>query len=172
VNQHAALPLRNKRANSLSHLPLLSDARTTVSMTVDSYLVYEKLIHQQRSIQRTYDDIDKLTRTYANTAQQLKKTYEDRVHAFDEIQKASRQVTDEQVNTERRLKHVEDHSAKLQYELKVLNDNLKDIEDNVGTFFGKVGILDRKMEDEQQSMTWFRYYYVKIREWWFKSKQE
>lgn len=148
------------------------DARPTAAMNVQTYMTYERLCQKQRVLQRTYEEIKTMANLYEKTAAHLKETYEKRSLAFDVIQKDSRLVMDEQNETERRLKDVEDNSAKLHYELKVLNDKLKDIEDNVGTFYGKVGLLERKMDDSQQSITtmliignYFNHYWIKIRQW-------
>lgn len=151
------------RSNSISTLPD-AEERPTVYMNVETYLSYKELVQQHQALEQTFREVSKLTSTYERTARQLKETYEYRLKEFEAIQKASRQVTDEQVGTERRLKQVEDHSAKLHYELKVLNDKLKDIEDNVGTFYGKVGVLDRRMDDSEQSIPFLQ----KLRAWWFK----
>ncbi|GAN05252.1 conserved hypothetical protein [Mucor ambiguus] len=146
--------------------------RPTATINVQTYMIYERLCQKQRVLQRTYEEIKTMANLYERTAAHLKETYEKRSLDFDVIQKDSRQVMDEQNEAERRLKDVEDNSAKLHYELKVLNDKLKDIEDNVGTFYGKVGLLERKMDDSQQSITtmliignYFNHYWIKIRQW-------
>lgn len=146
--------------------------RPAATMNVHTYMTYERLCQKQRILQRTYEEIKTMANLYERTAAHLKETYEKRSLEFDVIQKDSRLVMDEQNETERRLKDVEDNSAKLHYELKVLNDKLKDIEDNVGTFYGKVGLLERKMDDSQQSITtmliignYFNHYWIKIRQW-------
>ncbi|CEP17499.1 hypothetical protein [Parasitella parasitica] len=145
--------------------------RPVASMNVQTYMTYNRLRQKQQALKRTYEEIRIMANMYEKTAAHLKETYEHRSQEFDVIQHESRLVLEEQSATEKRLKDVEDNSAKLHYELKVLNDKLRDIEDNVGTFYGKVGLLERKMDDSQQSITtmlivgnYFNHYWKKLRE--------
>lgn len=160
------------RSKSITLQQKEKDARPIAYMDVQTYLMYERLYQQQKELQKTHQDIKALADAYESTAKQLKEAYEKRSAQFDRVQKASRHVMDDQADTERRLKHVEDHSAKLHYELKVLNDKLKDIEDNVGTFYSKVSVLEKRMDHSQQSITtmliignYFKHYWVKLHEW-------
>ncbi|KAI8973615.1 hypothetical protein BDF20DRAFT_837543 [Mycotypha africana] len=119
--------------------------RPKTIMNVQTYLIFERLLQKQRQLEQYYQQVKSIAAVYEKTADRLKMTYENRMKAFEQLQSKSRRVIDEQSTTAQRLKHVEDHSAKLHYELNVLNDKLKEIEENVGTFFGKVGVLERKM---------------------------
>ncbi|KAI9032667.1 hypothetical protein CLU79DRAFT_830508 [Phycomyces nitens] len=146
---------------------LLSN-RPSISMDVKTYLSYERLKKQHTALEKTYQQLQGMAREYEKTAHQLRTTHQRRFKEFDKIQSSARKVMDDQQETERRLKSVEENSAKLHYELNVLNDYLKDIEDNVSMFYGKIGLLERKMDDSQQSITtmliignYFRYYWRK-----------
>jgi chromosome segregation ATPase len=170
-----------QRSQTTTDIPISPPVRPVSVMNVKTYLTYERLCQQKRALQHTLDEIKALANVYDTTATKLRQTYEKRAISFEAIQSDARQVMDEQHDTERRLKDVEDDSAKLHYELKVLNDKLKDIEDNVGTFYGKVGVLERKMDDSQQSITtmliignYLNHYWIKVREWinWFGQNQQ
>jgi cell division protein ZapA (FtsZ GTPase activity inhibitor) len=141
-------------------------------MNVQTYLTYQRLCQQQRALKKKLVELTSIADEYESTSAYLKQVYQKRHKMFEVIQKESHELMNDQVETEQRLKEMEDDSAKLHYELKALNDKLKDIEDNVGTFYGKVGILERKMDDSQQSITtmllignYFNYYWLKIRQW-------
>ncbi|KAG2234104.1 hypothetical protein INT48_000281 [Thamnidium elegans] len=165
-------PLVHKRSLTTSSLMESTNQRPMAAMNIQTYMIYEKLVQQQRCLQQKYEEMKHIADVYEKTATDLKETHESRLKIFESIQKESRGVMDEQNLTERRLKNVEDNSAKLYYELRVLNDKLKDIEDNVGTFYGKVGLLERRMDDSQQSITtmliignYLNHYWIKVREW-------
>jgi hypothetical protein len=171
---------KHQRSQTTSDIPILHPVRPASVMNVKAYLTYERLCQQKKALQHTLQEITALANVYDTTAAKLRQTYEKRAMAFEIIQSDARNVLEEQHDTERRLKDVEDDSAKLHYELKVLNDKLKDIEDNVGTFYGKVGVLERRMDDSQQSITtmliignYLNHYWIKIREWinWFGSTE-
>ncbi|KAG0181832.1 hypothetical protein DFQ29_006943 [Apophysomyces sp. BC1021] len=151
--------------------------RPSTTMDTQTYILYEKLRRQQLTLHETYVNMQKMAQIYEDTANQLRTTYLRRSKEFDQIQRSARQVMDEQHDTERQLKDVEDDSAKLHYELNVLNEYLKDIEDNVCAFYSKVGLLERKMDDSQQSITtmliignYFNHYWQKAKRWigWFE----
>jgi hypothetical protein len=163
---------KQKRSNSISvldethHIPPI---RPIVTVDVQTYLVYERLRYQQATLKETLSQVEQMAGEYEVTASDLKQMYTMRYKEFEKIQVESRTVINDQQSTERRLKEVEENSAKLQYELVVMNDKLKDIEDNVGSFYGKVGSLERRMDDSQQSATtmnilvnYFNHYWVKI----------
>ncbi|PHZ07721.1 uncharacterized protein RHIMIDRAFT_95952 [Rhizopus microsporus ATCC 52813] len=164
-----------QRSNSTSSLIVLNDEaikRPLVSMNVQTYITYQKLCQQQRTLKKKLDDLTQVADEYEMMASRLKRVYQRRHKMFESIQKESRELVAEQTETEQELKEMEDDSAKVHYELKALNDKLKDIEDNVGAFYGKVGVLERKMEDSQQSITtmlivgnYFHHYWIKTREW-------
>lgn len=190
---HHVSPVRPKRfilhrANSLATIPayhgsdsndLASDSgesspplRPSVTMDVQTYLVYERLQRQHTALRKLYSELQKMASLYEHRAAQLRATYIRRAAEFEQIERAARHAIEEQEDTERRLKEVEDGSAKLHYELNVLNDHLKDVEDNVSTFYGKVGLLEQKMQDSQQSITtmliignYFNYYWQKMKRW-------
>jgi hypothetical protein len=68
------------------------------------------------------------------------------------------------------VKGLEDNSAKLHYELNVINDKLKDVEENVTNFYSKVESLEKKMHESQRSVTtmlivgnYFNHYFEKIK---------
>ncbi|KAG1457148.1 hypothetical protein G6F46_007409 [Rhizopus delemar] len=164
-----------QRSNSTSSLIVLNDQqneRPSVSMNIQTYLAYQRLCQQQRALKKKLVELTSIADEYESTSAYLQQVYQKRHKMFEVIQKESHELMNDQVETEQRLKEMEDDSAKLHYELKALNDKLKDIEDNVGTFYGKVGILERKMDDSQQSITtmllignYFNYYWLKIRQW-------
>ncbi|KAI9258002.1 hypothetical protein BDA99DRAFT_606264 [Phascolomyces articulosus] len=146
--------------------------RPTVTMDIQTYLLFEKLQRQHVALRQAYGDLQKVAKGYEDRATQLRNTYLRRSAEFEQIERAARQAMDEQHETELRLKDVEDGSAKLHYELNVLNENLKDVEDNVSTFYNKVSLLEHKMHDSQQSITtmliignYFDYYWRKIKGW-------
>jgi hypothetical protein len=60
---------------------------------------------------------------------------------------------DEQSHLESSVKGLEDGSAKLLYEMNVINDKLKDVEENVTNFYSKVELLETKMLKSQRSAT-------------------
>lgn len=83
---------------------------------------------------------------------------------------AANEILDEQEHMESSVKGLEDGSAKLLYELNVINDKLKDVEENVTNFYSKVELLETKMHKSQRSATtmlivgnFFNYYVNKIR---------
>ncbi|RCH99670.1 hypothetical protein CU098_008074 [Rhizopus stolonifer] len=164
-----------QRSNSTSSLIVLNDQpnqRQSVSMNVQTYLTYQRLCQQQRTLEKKLTDLTQMAFVYERTADRLKEVCEKRHTMFEVTQNESKELMNEQIETEQRLKDMEDNSAKLHYELKALNDKLKDIEDNVGSFYGKVGVLERKMDDSQQSITtmllignYFNHYWVKFKEW-------
>ncbi|KAI9280518.1 hypothetical protein BY458DRAFT_500912 [Sporodiniella umbellata] len=164
-----------QRSNSTSSLIVLNDLpqdRQSVSVNVQTYLTYQKLCQQQRALKQKLIDLTLIADEYEQTAEQLKQAVLKRQAIFKLTQQESTALIHEQVETEHRLKAMEDSSAKLHYELKALNDKLKDIEDNVGSFYGKVGLLERKMDHAQQSITtmllignYFYYYWLKLTEW-------
>ncbi|OBZ89629.1 Protein STB2 [Choanephora cucurbitarum] len=167
----SSLKTRRRSQTALDIIPKI-DTKPVTKINVQTYLAYEQLCQQQRMLQQAYQEIKSLADTYEKTANELKNLYEARSQQFEIVQKDSRHVMDDQNETERRLKDVEDNSAKIHYELKVMNDKLKDIEDNVGTFYGKVDLLEQKMDDSQQSITtmliignYFNHYWLKVVEW-------
>jgi hypothetical protein len=60
---------------------------------------------------------------------------------------------EEQAQMESNVKGLEDGSAKLLYEMNVINDKLKDVEENVTNFYSKVEMLETKMHKSQRSAT-------------------
>ncbi|KAI9474854.1 hypothetical protein BDB00DRAFT_860116 [Zychaea mexicana] len=146
--------------------------RPAVTMDIQTYLMFEKLQRQHATLHQAYEQLQRLAGVYEQRANQLRTTYMRRSAEFEQIERAARQAMDEQHETEIRLKDVEDGSAKLHYELNVLNENLKDVEENVSTFYNKVSLLEHKMHDSQQSITtmliignYFDYYWRKIKGW-------
>ncbi|KAI7879093.1 hypothetical protein K492DRAFT_85494 [Lichtheimia hyalospora FSU 10163] len=146
--------------------------RPSVTMDVETYLVFEKLQRQHAELREAYQQLQKIANVYERRAEQLRTTYLRRSTEFEQIERAARKVMDEQLEAENELKEVDDSSAKLHYELNVLNENLKDVEENVSTFYSKVSLLERKMHESQQSITtmliignYFDYYWRKIKRW-------
>ncbi|ORY95369.1 hypothetical protein BCR43DRAFT_564277 [Syncephalastrum racemosum] len=169
-----------KRVTSLTMIPVLNETdsddseaeRPSVTMDIRTYLIYEKMQRQHTALRAAYKDLRKTAHMYEERAERLRTTYLRRSAEFAQIERAAYHAMDEQAETERRLKEAEDGSAKLHYELNVLNENLKDVEDNVAAFYGKVGMLERRMNDSQQSITtiliignYFYYYWRKIKGW-------
>ncbi|KAI8367524.1 uncharacterized protein BYT42DRAFT_129362 [Radiomyces spectabilis] len=157
---------------TLNDTPSQASQRPSAHMDVRTYIIYEKLRRQHMSLKATYINLQKTTHIYEVIANRLRATYLRRFKEFEQIQHGAKQVIEEQHETERRLKEVEDESAKLHYELNVLNDYLKDIEDNVCAFYGKVDLLEQKMDDSQQSITtmlllgnYFNHYWQKVKYW-------
>jgi septal ring factor EnvC (AmiA/AmiB activator) len=102
-------------------------------------------------------------------AKQLRTTYTRRLAEFEQIERHFKLIVDDQVDMEKQLKRVEDDSAKLHYELNVLNDNLIEREENVAGFYNKLEMLEKRMRDDQQSLTtffimgnFFKYYWQKM----------
>lgn len=146
--------------------------RPSVTMDVETYLVFEKLQRQHTELREAYQQLQKIANVYERRAEQLRTTYLRRSTEFEQIERAARKVMDEQLEAENELKEVDDSSAKLHYELNVLNENLKDVEENVSTFYSKVSLLERKMHESQQSITtmliignYFDYYWRKMKRW-------
>ncbi|KAJ8660005.1 hypothetical protein O0I10_004232 [Lichtheimia ornata] len=146
--------------------------RPSVTMDVETYLVFEKLQRQHTELREAYQQLQKMANVYERRAEQLRTTWLRRSTEFEQIERAARKVMDEQLEAENELKEVDDSSAKLHYELNVLNENLKDVEENVSTFYSKVSLLERKMHESQQSITtmliignYFDYYWRKIKRW-------
>ncbi|KAL0090556.1 hypothetical protein J3Q64DRAFT_1847368 [Phycomyces blakesleeanus] len=167
-NRAYSLIIPSQNNNNITETMLSN--RPSIYMDVKTYLSYERLKKQHTALEKTYHQLQNMAREYEKTAHQLRATHQRRFKEFDKIQSNARKVMDDQQETERRLKSVEEDSAKLHYELNVLNDYLKDMEDNVSMFYGKIGMLERKMDDSQQSITtmliignYFRYYWRKAR---------
>ncbi|KAI9315188.1 hypothetical protein BX666DRAFT_2028767 [Dichotomocladium elegans] len=146
--------------------------RPSVTMDIETYLVFEKLQRQHAALREAYGQLQKVAKVYERCADQLRTTYLRRSTEYEKVERTARMVMDQQVETENHLKDVEDASAKLHYELNVLNENLKDVEENVSTFYGKVSLLERKMHESQQSITtmliignYFDYYWQKVKSW-------
>lgn len=169
-----------KRVTSLTMIPVLNETdsedseveRPSVTMDIRTYLIYEKMQRQHTALRAAYKDLRRTAHLYEERAERLRTTYLRRSAEFAQIERAAYHAMEEQSDTERRLKEAEDGSAKLHYELNVLNENLKDIEDNVAAFYGKVGMLECRMNDSQQSITtiliignYFYYYWRKIKGW-------
>lgn len=147
-----------------------SPPRPSVVMDIETYLVYEKLQRQQLALRQAYSQLKRLSSAYEQRANQLRMTYLRRFSEFEQVERAARQAIDEQRQTDRRLREAEDDNAKLHYELNVLNEHLRDVEDNISIFYGKLTQLEHKMHDSEQSVTtlliignYFTYYWKKLK---------
>ncbi|KAG2224801.1 hypothetical protein INT45_005325 [Circinella minor] len=150
----------------------IQQQRPAVTMDIQTYLLFEKLQRQHTLLSHAYKDLRQVAHGYEERANNLRTTYLRRSAEFEQMERAAKQAMEEQHETELRLKDAEDGSAKLHYELNVLNENLKDVEDNVSTFYDKVSLLEHKMHDSQQSITtmliignYFDYYWRKVKGW-------
>ncbi|KAI7869379.1 hypothetical protein BDF14DRAFT_1880247 [Spinellus fusiger] len=141
--------------------------RPCIAMDIRTYMSYERLSQQHAALQQVYRRLQTMASDYERTAGQLRSTYQRRMMVFDHAQRAVQSAIDDQQATEWRVKAMEEDSAKLYYELNVVNDYLKDMQENVSTFYGKIGLLERKMEDSQSINTlfiignYFRHYWEK-----------
>ncbi|CAO3618275.1 unnamed protein product [Cunninghamella echinulata] len=147
----------------------LEDILLTSHVDTETYLLYEQLRKQHSTLENKYKQLQSLAKQYEDMAKQLRNTYARRSAEFGQIERQFKLIVDEQMEMEKQLKHVEDDSAKLHYELNVLNENLVEREENVAGFYSKLEILERKMKDDQQSLTtmfimgnFFKYYWQKI----------
>ncbi|ORZ17030.1 hypothetical protein BCR42DRAFT_450852 [Absidia repens] len=147
----------------------LDDIPLTSHMDIETYLLYERLRRQHLELEGKYNQLQALSKGYEDMAKQLRATYTRRLAEFDQIERHFKLIVDDQVDMEKQLKHVEDDSAKLHYELNVLNDNLMEREENVAGFYSKLEMLEKRMRDDQQSLTtifimgnFFKHYWQKI----------
>lgn len=146
-------------------------------MDTETYLLYEELRKQHSALENKYKKLKSLAKEYEEMAKQLRNTYARRSAEFGQIERQFKLIVDDQMEMEKQLKRVEDDSAKLHYELNVLNENLVEREENVAGFYNKLEILERKMKDDQQSLTtmfimgnFFKYYWQKITDFLSRSK--
>ncbi|SAM06869.1 hypothetical protein [Absidia glauca] len=147
----------------------LDDIPLTSHMDVETYLLYERLRQQHSELECKYQQLQSLSKGYEDMAKQLRTTYTRRLTEFEQIERHFKLIVDDQVDMEKQLKRVEDDSAKLHYELNVLNDNLIEREENVAGFYNKLEMLEKRMRDDQQSLTtffimgnFFKYYWQKM----------
>jgi predicted nucleic acid-binding Zn-ribbon protein len=147
----------------------LDDVLLTSHMDIETYLLYERLRQQHLELEGKYKQLQALSKGYEDMAKQLRATYTRRLAEFEQIERHFKLIVDDQVDMEKQLKHVEDDSAKLHYELNVLNDNLMEREENVAGFYSKLEMLEKRMRDDQQSLTtifimgnFFKHYWQKM----------
>ncbi|KAI8073325.1 hypothetical protein BC940DRAFT_291078 [Gongronella butleri] len=169
-----AHPRVMRRRRSCSDMATATNAIAHESwMDPATYLVYERLRAQHAQLQQKYTQLHRLAADYEAIAKRLRNTYNRRHTEFEAIERQFKVVADDQHEFEKNLKHVENESAKLHYELNVLNDSLQEREENVRGFYSKLEVLERKMKDDQSSLTtmfiianYFRYYWHKIARFW------
>ncbi|KAI8332401.1 hypothetical protein BC941DRAFT_436569 [Chlamydoabsidia padenii] len=159
-----------KRPKSISAISQDDDIPLTSHMDIQTYLLYERLLQQHSELECKYQQLQSLSKGYEDMAKQLRTTYTRRLTEFEQIERHFKLIVDDQVDMEKQLKRVEDDSAKLHYELNVLNDNLMEREENVAGFYSKLEILEKRMRDDQQSLTtffimgnFFKYYWQKMK---------
>ncbi|KAI9288151.1 hypothetical protein BC943DRAFT_357861 [Umbelopsis sp. AD052] len=143
-----------QRAHSFTSVPMLTQIpRKYATMDVKTYILYDKLLDQQAELTAAVTELEHTSEIYQEQARRLKATWLHRKQMYEETEAAANEILEEQAQMESTVKGLEDGSAKLLYEMNVINDKLRDVEENVTNFYSKVELLETKMHKSQRSAT-------------------
>ncbi|RHZ45191.1 hypothetical protein Glove_688g12 [Diversispora epigaea] len=171
--QQKQLQQKITRSNSFSNLDTAKRELSwpIIDMDIQTYTVYENLRQREKSLKDFVERLEKKSEEYTEQIKILNNTYNARYEKFKSTEINSREALSIQKKVSVSIGKIDMHSAKLNYEVEVLEDKLREIEEFVDTFCLKVQILESKMPQSAKSVQafyniwnfiydqWRRFYY-------------
>ncbi|RUS26124.1 hypothetical protein BC938DRAFT_471196 [Jimgerdemannia flammicorona] len=139
VDQHPHSPM--KHASSFTTMPSLAAntiPRKRVVMDVPTYILYEAMMQKEAKFKTTFEKLQRVSETLDTQSDKLHATWLHRSKELADLQDSARASFTRQNDTAEQLKEMDVECAKLQYELLVLEDKLKEMEEFVDSFADKV----------------------------------
>ncbi|CAG8461016.1 2771_t:CDS:10 [Ambispora gerdemannii] len=141
----AALP---KRSNSLPSIDIYYPEiipRVPLKIDMQTNLLYDTLKQRKASLSELTQKLEDTSNKYAEQIEQFSQAYQKRDSEYKTAQNNALEVFSKQQSVGKMIKQIENNSAKLNYELAVLEDKLQEIEEFVDTFCLKVQFLELQM---------------------------
>ncbi|CAG8458700.1 6445_t:CDS:10 [Acaulospora colombiana] len=151
-----------RRSNSFATLEMARkqgvrelSSRRTIDMDIQTYMIYENLKQKEVSLKGLVERLESIVKEYDDQIEQLNNAYDIRYEKFKSTEMNGLAVLSKQKMVSKSINQIKDHSGKLNYEIGVLEDKLKEAEDLVNRFCLKVQVLDSKMTQSQRSIRVF-----------------
>ncbi|GBB87340.1 hypothetical protein RclHR1_01380002 [Rhizophagus clarus] len=143
-----SMDLARKQADGMLILP-----RRDLDIDIQTYMVYDNLKQRELSLKSVVERLEFTVEEYNKQIEELTESYEERIQNFKSTEAEGREVLDKQRNLSQRVSQIGTNSAKLNYELGVLEDKLKEIEEFADTFCLKVQMLQMKVPQSRRSVS-------------------
>ncbi|KAG9293635.1 hypothetical protein G9A89_018972 [Geosiphon pyriformis] len=149
-----------KRSNSISALNVfgLENAlpRRSWKIDLETYIMYDNLKYQETLLKDHIGELEDASNQYATLIQQASDVYEKRFRKFKSSEQEALLILAKHESIGNAVKKVGTDSAKLTYELDVLEDKLNEIEESVDNFCLKVKILESQIPQPSRPEWWIK----------------
>ncbi|CAJ0753627.1 17617_t:CDS:2, partial [Entrophospora sp. SA101] len=123
----------------------LKMAPTRIIMDIQTYTIYVDLKQKEASLKNLIEQLMMISEEYSEHIEKLSNSYEEKFNNYKDTGKKGLEVLSKQKLIADRVNQIDTNSAKLNYELGVLEDKLKEMEEFIDNFCLKVKILESKM---------------------------
>ncbi|KAL1916921.1 uncharacterized protein VTP21DRAFT_5118 [Calcarisporiella thermophila] len=136
---------------------------------LQTFSLLEELRRREGDLQETVFRLEKLSATYDQKTDLLARAYGDREEEFKTTREAAMDMLARQSEQESTVKQASLRTSKLQYELSVMEDKLREVEEYVDNFNQKIQQLESRLPPSQKSMqtllivrNYFKHYWDKL----------
>ncbi|CAG8473404.1 6961_t:CDS:10 [Acaulospora morrowiae] len=155
-----------RRSNSFTDLNMtrkqgVQELRV-IDMDIQTYTTYESLRQREESLKDLIERLELIIEEYDTQIEQLDEAYNARYETFKSTETNGETVLSKQKAVSESIKHIDDQSGKLNYEIGVLEDKFKEAEDLVNRFCLKVQVMEFKMTQSPRSIQAFYNYLTYI----------
>ncbi|CAB4377574.1 hypothetical protein RhiirA5_352615 [Rhizophagus irregularis] len=142
------MDLARKQADGTLILP-----RRNLDVDIQTYMIYDNLKQSESSLKSLAERLESTVEEYNKQIEELTKSYEERIQNFKSTETEGGEVLDKQRKLSKIVSQIGTNSAKLNYELGVLEEKLREVEEFADTFCLKVQMLQMKVPQSRRSVS-------------------
>ncbi|CAG8472679.1 9094_t:CDS:10, partial [Scutellospora calospora] len=126
--------------------------RRKFEIDIQTYTIYESLRDREANLDELIKHLMSTAKKYDDQLEKLSNAYEERYQKFKSTEEYSSKILSKQKKVAETVKKIETDGGKLNYELGVLEDKLKEIDEFIEQFCFKVQVMESKLPHSSRSV--------------------